>query len=257
MEILAGYTILLLLIPLLVAAQLFAEPIRVGYFIIPPYIIKEEGCAKPEGALVGFMEERIAPEMGVNVIWAERATSLQRLLFQLEYGELDAGAVLAKKPERLSYLDYPRNPFFETSPCLALLKNHPLQEIHKVEDVLGLTIGCFGNSYLSPFMRDKRIKFEFVYTSDATLLVFRKLLAGRIDAQYQLEVPTLLYLAKKFDAEDKIKILLLPEKDALYTVFSKKAGGDLAARYDRAFEKVGGMKAFLEYFADYIDIDKL
>ena len=257
MEMLAGYIILPLLIPLLLATQLFAESMRVGYFIIPPYIMEEEAGTKPVGALVGFLEERIAPEMGVNVIWAERPTSLQRQLFQLEHGELDAGVILAYKPERMRFLDYPRNPFFETSPSLALLKHHPLQEIQKVEDILGLTIGCLGKSYISPFMRDKRIKFEFVYTNDASVLVFRKLLAGRIDAHYQLGVPVLLYLAKKFDAEEKIKILRLPERAVVYTAFSKKAGGDLAARYDRAFEKVGGMKAFIEYFADYIDIGKL
>ena len=256
-ETIAVCTILPLLIPLLLAAPLFAESIRVGYFIIPPYVMKAESDTKPKGALVDFFEERVAPEMGLNVIWAEEATSLQRQLFQLEHHELDAGVILAYKPERGRFLDYPRNPFFETSPSLALLKSHPLQKIRKVEDILGLRIGCFGNSYLSPFMRDKRIKLEFVYTDDATVLVFRKLLAGRIDAHYQLGVPALLYLAKMFDAEDKIKILRLPEKAVVYTAFSKKAGGDLAARYDRAFEKAGGMKAFISYFADYIDISKL
>jgi len=251
-----GQVILLLLI-LLPATPLFAESIRVGYFVIPPYVIQEEGGGKPKGALIDFLEKRIAPEMGVSVIWAEHATSLQRQLFQLEHNELDAGVILAYKPERMRFLDYPRNPFFETSPSLALLKTHPLQEVHKVEDILGLRIGCLGNSYLSPFMRDKRIHMEFVHTDNAPVLLFRKLLAGRIDAHYQLGVPALLYLAKMFDAESKIKIVRLPEKAVVYTAFSKKAGRNLAARYDQAFQKVGGMKTFINCIADYIDIGKL
>jgi ABC-type amino acid transport substrate-binding protein len=256
-KIVAGQLILMLLIPLLFGNRLFAESIRLGYLNLPPEIMKKEGVVKPEGALVRFWEERIAPEMGVDLIWAEHPTSLDRHLFQLERNEVDAGVILAKVPERLRFLDYPRNPFLETSPCLALLKNHPLREVHKVEDVLGLRIGTMGKAFISPFMRDRRIKFEFVYTDDATVQVFKKLLAGRIDAHYQLGVPALLYLARILDAEDKIKIVRLPEKTVVYTAFSKKADRDLAARYDRAFEKVGGMKTFIECYAEYLDIGKL
>ena len=63
--------------------------------------------------------------------------------------------------------------------------------------------------------------------------------------------------ARKFNVEDKIKIVHLPEKMRTYTAFSKKSGKDLAERYDRAFEKVDGKEAFKAILSKYIDIDRL
>ena len=82
------------------------------------------------------------------------------------------------------------------------------------------------------------------------------LLKGRIDAMYAPEAPPLLYLATQHGAADQVKIVYLPETYQGYTVFSKRKAY-LAARYDKAFEAVGGGDAYLKILAKYIDINRL
>ena len=252
----ARYTVLALTLSALLPATLFAESIRVGYFDVAPYAMREEGNNELKGAAVDFLEKILAPEMGVKVIWAKEPTSIPRQLFQLDNHKLDAGLGFAKNHERAKFLNFPRNPIIEATSGLALIKNHPLRDVKKVEDILDLKIGYVHKAYLSPFMRDKRIRFEFVSQKNAIFLNLQKLLAGRIDAQYQPNVIPLLYYARKFNAEDKIKIVHFPEKMRTYTSFSKKSGKDLAERYDRAFEKVGGKEAFKAILSTYVNIDR-
>ena len=196
MDGITRYTILSLTILALLPATLFAESIRVGYFIVAPFTFIEESNNELKGAVVEFLEKIIAPEMGVKVIWAKEATSIPRQLFQLDNHELDAGLGFAKNSERAKILNFPRNPVIETTSGLALVKNHPLRDVKKLEDILDLKIGYVHKAYISPFMRDKRIKFEFVSQINAILLNFQKLLAGRIDAQYQPNMIPLLYYAR-------------------------------------------------------------
>ena len=255
-EIRAKITVLCMMALILAPGLLFAESIRVGYFNVPPYVWKAKESSELTGASVEFLE-KIAPEMGVNIIWGATAVSVARQLFQLEHNELDAALVCAKNPERARVWDFPRHAFLETSPVLAVLKHHPLRQVRRVDDLLGLKIGYVHKAFLSPFMRDKSIKLEMLSHNDPIIANLTKLLAGRIDAQYQPDMPPLIFCAKHLNAQDQVKIIGLPEKILLYTVFSKKAGGDLAARYDRAFEKVGGMQTYLKVLSKYIDVSDI
>ena len=154
MDGIARYTILSLTILVLLPATLFAESIRVGYFIVAPFTFREESNNELKGVMVEFLEKIIAPEMGVKVIWAKEAASIPRLLFQLENNELDACSGFAKNPERAKILSFPRNPIIEATSGLALIKSHPLRDVKKVEDILDLKIGYVHKAYLSPIMRD-------------------------------------------------------------------------------------------------------
>ena len=241
----------------LAPSLLFAESIRVGYFNVPPYVWKAKESNELTGASVEFLGKKIAPEMGVHVIWPETAVSVARQLFQLEHNELDAALVCATNPERVQLWDFPRHAFLETSPVLAVLKHHPLRQVRHVDDLLGLKIGYVYKAFLSPFMKDKSVKLEMLSHNDPIISNLTKLLAGRIDAQYQPDEPPLLFCAKRLDAQDRIRIIRLPEKILLYTVFARKTGRNLAERYDRAFEKVGGKQTYLKILSRYIDVSDI
>ena len=239
------------------APALSAETIRIGYFSAPPFAFKDKQTDALKGASVDFLEKFIAPQMGVEIIWAEKAMSVPRLMSMLENHELDAAAYLGFRQDRLSILTYPIHPYYETQPVLAFLKDHPIERIQTIDDIAGLKIGYSSKSFLSPLMRDNRINFEFVTTGNTILLNLRKLLDKRIDAQYQPESPILLYYAKHLHAEDKIKILRLPEKKIkVYTAFSRKSDNTLAQRFDRAFLKIGGKEIFLKILSEYIEEGK-
>lgn len=249
--------VLSLTVLLMVSPSVSGETVRVAYFITSPHVIIEEGTGKLGGACVELFEKVIAPEMGVTVKWESAASSIPRQLDQLERGEADVGLVFAKNDERMKILKYPQNPYFVSKPTLAFLKNHPIEKIDKVEDILGLVIGYGTKAYISPFMRDERIKFDLVTTPNWMDLNLKKLLSGRNDAMYQPERSSFLYYMRKQKLEDRIKLISLPETAELYTTFSKKAGADLAERYDRAFEKVGGTARYVEILSKYLDTDRL
>lgn len=243
---------------ILIPSSIYAESLIAGYFITSPHVIVEPGSEKlAGGASVEFFEKYIAPEMGITVVWAQSASSIPRQLKQLEDHEIDVGLVFAKNEERAKILNYPENPFFISHPTLAFLKDHPIDKIEKTEDILDLIIGYGGKAYISPFMRDPRIKFDIITTPDWMDVNLRKLLGRRNHAMYQPERSSFLYYIKKQRLEDKIKLISLPETAGLYTTFSKKVDKSLVERYDRAFEKVNGRELYIKILSKYLDINKL
>ncbi|MGE0084962.1 MAG: substrate-binding periplasmic protein [Desulfococcaceae bacterium] len=249
--------ILSLSVLLMLSFSASGETVRVAYFITSPHVIIEDGNEKPGGACVELFEKIIAPEMGVTVQWEPAASSIPRQLDQLEKGQVDIGLVFAKNEERMKILSYPKNPYFVSHPTLAFLNTHPVQKITKVEDILGMTIGYGTKAYISPFMRDARIRFDLVTSPNWMDLNLKKLLSGRNDAMYQPERSSFLYYIRKQKLEAQIKLISLPETAELYTTFSKKAGPDLVERYDRAFEKVGGTARYIQILSKYLDTDRL
>ena len=244
-----------ILIIALYPTQIFAESIRVGYFNVPPHVIEEEGAVT--GACVDFFKKEIVPQMGVTVIWAKTAMSIPRLLAELRKKRLDVVLVMAKNAEREKISYYPEVPFMESGPVLALLKDHPLKKVSNLDDILALTIGYGKGAYLSPFMRDERIKYIKISRPNWIEINFKRIVNGRIDAFYLPEFPTMLYLAKKYNTEDDIKIISLPETTKLYTIFSRNLNQDLVKRYEQAFRKVGGEITYLRYLSKYININRL
>lgn len=249
--------ICLLILSLSLAIPAFAQSLKFGYFEAPPYVYHEAGSSKLNGAVVEFLEKEIAPAMGITIAWEKKATSIPRQLEQLKTSKLDAAAVFAKNPARAKVYSYPNKPFFKTNPVLAFRKGNTVQQVNSVEDILSYKIGYCAKSFVSPFMRDKRIKWDLVSSSNCTGLNLKKLMAKRFDAQYQPDTPPLLFHARINGVEDNIVLVSIPENVDLYSPFSPNAGPKYVEKYNQAFESVGGADTFLKYLAKYIDINRL
>jgi hypothetical protein len=195
--------------------------------------------------------------MGVTVKWTERTMSIPRILIQFRKKRLDASLVMAKNTEREKIAYYPEFAFIESGPVLALLKDHSLKEVKDLDDILKLDIGYGQGAYLSPFMRDERIKFNMISRPNWIEFNFNKLIHGRQEAFYLPERPAMLYLAQKNDVEKDIKIINLPEKTRLYTIFSRNSNKNLVKRYEQSFRKVNGEATYLKYLSKYININRL
>jgi ABC-type amino acid transport substrate-binding protein len=247
----------LCLLPLLFSSSVFAQTLRVGYFEVAPYIFTEKGSTTPKGASVEFLEKLIAPAMGVKIVWAKEAVGIPRLQEQLKANQLDAAAVFAKNPERVQFLTYPEKPFLTTNPVLAVLRDNPLQKVQKIEDVILLKIGHCAKAFTSPFMRDQRVQWELMSSSNCVPLNLQKLIKKRFDAQYQPDAPPLLYYAREEKVENDIRLVSLPEVVEIYTPFSKGVSAQVVEKYQKAFDQVGGQKAYLKMLGTYIDVTKL
>lgn len=249
--------ILLFLLPLLFSLSSFAQTLRVGYFEAAPYIFTDKGSNTLKGASVEFHEKLIAPAMGMKIEWAKEAVGIPRLQEQLKANQLDAAAVLAKNPERVQFLTYPVKPYFTTNPVLAILKDNPLQKVQKVEDVIGIKIGYCAKAFTSPFMRDPRIQWDLLSSSNCIPQNLQKLMIKRFDAQYQPDAPPLLFYAREEKVENNLRLVPLPEVVETYMPFAKGVSAQVVEKYQKAFDQVGGQEAFLKILGKYIDVKKL
>lgn len=230
--------------------------LRLSYFNVPPHISWDAARERPVGALVDLLEDYIAPELEVELVWLSPAP-IPRILKQLESGHVDAAAIMAKSPERATSFRYPSEPFWRSVPVLVVRDSHPLERVDSIDDVLGLRIGYMQNSFVSPFMRDPRIDWSNPASASSVEQNLQRLLLGRIDAQYNLEAAPILGLAKPHEL-DRLRFLPLPEESMLYTVFGRDQSPELVDRYAATLERLGGIEFYTrELLSRYVDIARL
>lgn len=237
----------------------FAEQeIRIAYLNISPFVIYDREEHKVTGgALYEFLEQHMGPKMGVKFIWEKSPSSIPRQLDSIENRSVDAIALLTYTPERSKKLAFTAIPFFSSSPAIAVLESNKTEKVEKVEDILSLKIGYGRDTYLSPFMRDERINFDLITSSNLNEQNINKLMLSLIDAVYAPDVASLLAVIKELEYEDDIKIIKLPEKKSPNHVVFAKDLEPVAARYNEVFSQIDGERTFLQIMSKYVDISKL
>jgi ABC-type amino acid transport substrate-binding protein len=237
----------------------FAEQeIKVPYFSSSPFIIYDREERKVTGgALFEFLEQHIGPEMGVQFVWEKLPSSIPRQMNAIERGSVDAMAILTHTPEREEKYAFTATPFLMSVPAIAVLKSNELEKVEKVEDILSLRIGYGRDSYLSPFMRDERIHFELISSSNFIEQNFHKSMLSTVDAVYAPDIASHLGAIRKLRYEDDIKAIKLPEKESAFHVVFAKDLEPVAARYDEAFDQIDGKNTFMQIMSKFVDISKL
>jgi ABC-type amino acid transport substrate-binding protein len=251
--------IIFITILILLSGTSFAEQeIKIAYFNVPPFVIyNTEEDKLIGGALYEFLEKHIGPKIGVKFVWERSPSSVPRQLHSIENKSVDAIALLSYTTERSKNLAFTAVPYFISSPAIAVLKSNKIEKVDKVEDILSFKIGYGRNTYLSPFMRDKRINFDLITSSNFNEQNIYKLMLSRIDAVYAPDVASLLAIIKELKYEDDIKIVKLPDKkSANHVVFSKDLE-PVVIRYNEAFKQIDGEKFFLRIMSKYVDTSKL
>lgn len=233
------------------------EQYSVAYFDLPPHIIVDKDSLHISGALYDFLNEDIAPAMGIEFVWDKMPTNIPRQAELLKNDERDIAALMAVTPQRSELFEFSATHYFESKPSIAVLKENPLNRVKSIDDILGLTVGYATQAFRTPFMRDERIRFEFIASAESTKLNFLKLTHDRVDAVYAPDKASLLMEIKQEQLQDKVKILALPEPGSLsHLVFAKKHAA-LAERYNKAFISVGGRKKYLQRLNKYLDSSQL
>ncbi len=247
----------LLIFWLLNATVLIADDIKISYFVTYPHIIYDSKTHEISGSLYEFLQDHIAPAMGSKFVWAKSPGPVPRQFASLSNNTIDASALLAFSPDRAKQFSYSKKHFYEGFSGIAVKEDSSITQVKKVDDILGIKIGYANKTFVSPFMRDKRIQFDMVGSSNFLELNIRKLLVGRIQAAYSPDLASMLYLEKSMGLEGQLRTLKLPEPPGkFHVVFSKKAS-DKAVRFDKAFEEVGGAKLYLKLLGKYLDTSKL
>jgi ABC-type amino acid transport substrate-binding protein len=233
---------------LALATLVHAEPLRVGYFRFPPHAMFENG--KDIGSAIDYFK-RVNATMkleDVRFILLPNA----RLLKYVETGEIDIGLVFAKNAERAARFKYPVEPFGAMVMAVALKKNHPLQTIKSVDDLLPITIGYLKEAYLPEMLRDERLRFRLLTGKNWTLQNLLKVKNGRIDAALS-DYYSLVYEATKNGLLQDLKILKLDGTEVgLYSVMSEACAEKHLGSYEAALEKVNSSKTYNQAFEEFI-----
>lgn len=228
------------------------ETLHIGYFDLPPHVVKvEEG--QPQGAAVAYFEEFIAPHLGVKIVWDPLVTPPTRLMQQLKTGEKDAMIFLGWTEERATYLRYPK-PYLTLIETVALKADHALQQVTKVDDLYGLRIGFLVGGRIPTALRDERITFDLIAGKQLFERNLKKLLGGRIDAIYAPLPVALERIIEQENVESQVKLLPIGflEPVEIFTVFSKETvGSDLVARYNDALEAARQHQSYIDYVRVY------
>lgn len=232
--------------------------LQISWFENPPHIFIDKQSGELTGAVYDLLEQKIAPKMNVKLIWDKEGTAIPRQTSNFEANAKPfAAALLTKSPDRESISICSDKAFFDSQTAIVVKKDNPLSEIKEIDDILGLKIGYAEKSFISEFMKDSRVEFDLVSTSNYHETNLKRLMSDRIDAVYAPDKAAFLELMKQMGLEDDIKILDLPEnKAAFYVVFSK-AASNFAEKYNEVVKDMDLEKEYLDMLAKYIDISKL
>ncbi len=227
------------------------DTVTITYFDVPPHVIYDAATKKVSGAVVDLLAY-LAPEMDVELVWDPSPTNIPREMKQLETGERDVAAVFIYNPADLSKFGYSEKPYFSSRDALLVKKTQPLGQISRVEDILGWNIGYAPETYLSEFMRDKRITWENNSAPNFLELNARKVLAGRIDASYAPDHAALLYAIAALKANDTLKVVFTAQPPVPLSIGFSHKNPALKKKFDAAFAANDGAKKYQEFLARYI-----
>jgi len=228
--------------------------INMEFFNIPPHVFLDKKTGSVTGAVVEFINDHMAPGMGVKFIWNKASSNIPRQLHTLETQPGYAAALIVYTSKRSEVSDFTKVPYFMSQSALIVRKDNPLEKIAGVDEILHMKIGYAGATFITPFMEDKRIKWDFISDSNFTELNIKKLLADRIDASYAPDATSLLYAIQKLNYSEKIKVLELPEPPAPFHIVFSKGSDQTVEKYNQVFDKLNGQTLYLKLLSKYTGV---
>jgi polar amino acid transport system substrate-binding protein len=246
----ASTPVFILFALILLASLASADSLRVGYFDLPPHT-PLPGQADTEGTAIAYFE-KIAERMQLKAVSYQRYP-LSRLLQMLQRDQLDMALILAKTPEREATLVYPAQPFVVVQPLLLVAREHPLQRVDSVEQLLPLRLGAWQDGYRSPMLRDPRLQLQTLSSSNVLNQSLKMLQAGRLEAFYYPDDLAVRYQVQHLSMQDSIRLLPLPkERMQLYSAFSRAAAVRYLQRYERALAEVAAQQGYAAFFTEHL-----
>lgn len=187
-----------------------------------------------------------------------RSYPLSRLLFAINAGDIDIALFLMKTPEREKNLHFPESPFHATYAGIAVRANTPITSITSPADLLGLRIGVWQDSYVSPFLKHPELQILTIAGNNAVQRNLLRLQAKRINAVYNPDIAVLRFRARKLGLSEQIRLLPLPGPPVpIYPVFSDSCAPELIPRYEAVVRSgtVPDYAVYLETFLEHLNLD--
>ncbi|MBU0994365.1 MAG: hypothetical protein KJ737_17880 [Proteobacteria bacterium] len=207
-----------------------SEKLKMGYFMLPPHTFNDGESGPAMGAGVIYFNE-VAKKMGYDVEWVG-PLPLPRLTEYLKTGEKIDGTVgFPKFPVFEEFLYYPETHVYLGQPSLGVSVDNPLAKINTIDDIKGFRIGLVKSSSgrYTPLIDDNHDKITLEELGGEKWMEqnIKKLNIGRLDAMFDRQQYTMLYIAGLLGVNQTIKILPMPAPPTpMYIAFSKKTPKD-------------------------------
>ncbi|MBN1499845.1 MAG: transporter substrate-binding domain-containing protein [Spirochaetes bacterium] len=233
------------------------DSIQISYFDVEPHIFFDKNTGKLSGALFDLIEKYISPEMGIKFLWDSQPTTIARQLESLKSKDYYSVALLVDTPERKKIYKYSDEPYFFSKSVITVRSDFPLKKIKNIDSIADIKIGYADNAFITPFVNNTKINFDFIYEPNYHEVNFKKLLAKRIDGVYAPDKAALLAISRRMNITDKIRIIDIPEKSIpFYVVFSKNST-EIAYKFNKTAKKLNIQKLYLLLLNNYINSSQL
>ena len=237
----------------------WAEELWISYFSDPGHIGIAHAGQRPQGPLVELLEDHISARMGVALKWQDHPSNIPRIIDSLIRGRVDLTPLLVYTEERAKAMAFTAKPYYRSQPAIVVRADSPLTAVEGLEDILDLTIGYARGTFVSPFMRDPKIRFDMNPLSDFMISNLKKVAGKRIDAAYAPDKVGLLMSIRALGMDGRLRCINLPEKTIpFYVVFSPARASDgWVEKYNAAFDVLEADKLYLKLLLKYVDAGQL
>ncbi|MBN1647251.1 MAG: transporter substrate-binding domain-containing protein [Spirochaetales bacterium] len=207
--------------------SVYAQTIKMGLFLLEPFMVEKNAHGQPGGITVDYWREYVAPGMGMK-LEVVGIFPVLRLMKMLENGEIDVIPLMTKIPYREERFLFPESQLTEIISCLILRPDSKINNITRPEDLFGLKVAFLEAAYVPPIMDHPEIIIETVSADDYRDINLRKLFTGRVDAQLDINYLSLMYYLEQHGLIDKVKIVFLPtHNESVYSIFQMSERGKM------------------------------
>jgi len=222
MNKLYSHILLLLSIPCILFAR---DTVRVGTFMLRPFMMEGQDKRQTAGVAVDFWEKYVAPEMDVDID-ASGPFPIMRTQKMLEDGDIDVICNMTKIPEREEKFIFSAQPLSEIAISIVVLKESRLKKVTCRDDLYNLRVVSLEKTFIPPLLASEKIKIELVSGADFFQRFIEMLEAGHADAFLHINNYSLRYELAQFGKTDSYRIIALPvDKVKVYCVFTKSERG--------------------------------
>ena len=244
--------IIIISVSLFLFSESFAESqkkiIKIGYFIAPPYTFESEDHTA-NGIVIDFYKNYIMPN--IPYLFEFESYPMSRLLVELKEGNIDLVAMTSNDKGNFGIIPG-KNAFYKSNNYLITKKDFKFNKITSVAQLKNIVIGLNKDGSKAPFIEKNidKLQIEESFNIDSVNLSIKKLLAGRVDALYGYLYGSFVYISKKENVYDKIKLVEIPgDPIYIYAGYSPK----LNAIIRKTIEK----QIYFQIHDKKLDLDKL
>ncbi len=253
MKLLMKLSVIFILIIMFSQTQVSAKTVKLAAFMVVPFMMEDTASDKVVGVTIDYWKEFIAPEMGVD-FEVTGIYPILRAVQMLRDGEVDVVSQLTKTPEREAEFLYSDTPLTSIISCLFVLKESPLKEVRKSEDLFGMTLGFIKAARIPEMLKHEKIKLDLITTTDFRETNYKKLQFKRVDAILNVDYISTKYWLESKGHLDDVRLIMLPVKPMeLYSIFrNTNEGAALRDAFDKANKKGISEKVFERMTQKYI-----